>query len=476
MGPEIVSVIALALIFIIGGLTRINMGIIAFCAAAIIGFVFLKDEEGAPAGAGEILAGFPVSIFVLTVGVTLLTGVMMANGTIDWVVGSLVRLVRGRIVALPWMYFLIALVMATLGPGAVPFLVGLGTKFSKRYGMSPVVVALMIIHGQTAGAVSPLTPYGVIVKGLVDQAGIQIDLWLLWLMVMLSNVVVVIVAFFVFGGAKFFSLRGSIHDGETDDLVGDAVPPGKSERVVVGEGGSVQGGGGGVSPLVGGEAANRAVGATTTTVPVVSKASPRLTLAQGASLLGLLAFVVLTAVFQWDLGFTSIGIATLLLLCGSGTERERALSRVSWPAAWLISGVLLYVSVATKLGTVDWVVEVIGGVGTPLVAVLIACYIASIVSAVASSTAIITVTVALVLPFVSAGDLSVIGSVVAIIVCATIVDVSPFSAYGVMLLGAAEGVLDTRKLTSGLLLYTAGLALIAPLFFWLVLVVPGWLP
>ncbi len=473
MSPEIVSIIGLVLIFIVGGALRINMGIIALIAAAIVGFIFLNPEDGPLAG--QILAGFPVGIFVLVVGVTLLTAVMVANGTIDWIVRGLVRLVRGRIIALPWLYFVISAVMSTLGPGAVPFLVGLGVKMTKQYNMSPMLITLMIVQGHLAGGISPLTPYGAIIKGLTAEAGLSVDLWAIWLVSMITNFVFVTIAFFGFGGHKLLSVR-DLPDEAVEASVLELVPVGASEKVVVDASGAIIGGGGGTPSRASGDDLGEFEAATTRTVPTSRPKGERATLANIASLIGLFAFVALTAVFQYDLAFTAIGVAALLLLFSPGTDRERAVGRAAWGAAWLIAGVLTFMGVATKLGTIEFVVQAVGSVGTPLIAVLIACFIAAIVSALASSTAVITIVVALVLPFIEQGDLSVIGTLAAIVVCATIVDVTPFSAYGVMMLGAAEGQLDTRKLTNGLLLYAILLALVVPPLLWAVLVVPGWLP
>ena len=61
-------------------------------------------------------------------------------------------------------------------------------------------------------------------------------------------------------------------------------------------------------------------------------------------------------------------------------------------------------------------------------------------SAFASSTAIIGVAIALAVPFLQAGDIGAVGVIVALSVSSTIVDVSPFSTNGALVLANAQDV------------------------------------
>ena len=97
-----------------------------------------------------------------------------------------------------------------------------------------------------------------------------------------------------------------------------------------------------------------------------------------------------------------------------------------------------------------------------------------IVSAFASSTAILGATIPLAVPLLIAGEVSPIGVVVALAISSTIVDVSPFSTNGALVLANAQDV-DRDKFYKQILKYSALVVAIGPLLAWAALVLPGWL-
>jgi di/tricarboxylate transporter len=108
MSIQIVSIIGLAVMFIVATLLPINMGALAFVAAFIIGIL-------AHLTAKDIFDGFPGDLFVTLVGITYLFAIAQNNGTIDWLVRKAVWLVRGRIAAIPWVMFTAAAVLTSVG-------------------------------------------------------------------------------------------------------------------------------------------------------------------------------------------------------------------------------------------------------------------------------------------------------------------------------------------------------------------------
>jgi hypothetical protein len=97
-----ISILALAAIFTIATTTPINMGILAFAGAFIVGgWVSGIDAK-------EIIDAFPGSTFIIVGGITLLFAIAKANGTIDLVIDRSLRVVGGRRWAVLWMMFLLA--------------------------------------------------------------------------------------------------------------------------------------------------------------------------------------------------------------------------------------------------------------------------------------------------------------------------------------------------------------------------------
>ena len=117
-------------------------------------------------------------------------------------------------------------------------------------------------------------------------------------------------------------------------------------------------------------------------------------------------------------------------------------------------------------GTIDYVGGLIAGIGIPLVAALMLCYLGGVTSAFASSIGILGVAIPLAVPFLQQTSISTVGVITALAVSSTIVDVSPFSTNGALVLAnAAEQ--DRPTLYRQMLVYSGLVVLLAPLFAWL---------
>ena len=85
MSPEIVSILVLVAIFVIATILPVNMGVLAFAAAVLVGGLISGMT------ADDLFAVFPVDLFIVLVGVTYLFGIAQVNGTVDWLVHLAVR-------------------------------------------------------------------------------------------------------------------------------------------------------------------------------------------------------------------------------------------------------------------------------------------------------------------------------------------------------------------------------------------------
>ncbi|MFD1691832.1 SLC13 family permease [Azotobacter chroococcum] len=151
--------------------------------------------------------------------------------------------------------------------------------------------------------------------------------------------------------------------------------------------------------------------------------------------------------------------------------QKHALGQVPWPEILLVVGVSTYVSVLERMGTIDFVGHGVAGLTSPLVAALLLCFVGAVVSAFASSTAVLGSLIPLAVPFLL-GDtgVSAVGFIAAMAVSSTIVDVSPFSTNGALVLANAQGV-NRDAFFRQLLVYCAAVTLIAPVVVWLLFVV-----
>ncbi|WP_026536538.1 hypothetical protein [Arthrobacter sp. H14] len=92
----------------------------------------------------------------------------------------------------------------------------------------------------------------------------------------------------------------------------------------------------------------------------------------------------------------------------------------------------------------------------------------------ASSVGIIGVAIALAVPFLQSGAIDPIGFVVALAIAATVVDVSPFSTNGALVLANVDER-DRDKFYRQMLVYAGIVVAVGPGIAWLTVLVPGWL-
>ncbi|MGA5552038.1 SLC13 family permease [Streptomyces pseudogriseolus] len=454
MSPELLSVLVLAVVFVIATTRSVNMGALAFAAAFGVGTLVADlDADG-------VFAGFPGDLFVVLVGVTYLFALARANGTTDWLVHAAVRAVRGRVALIPWVMFALTGALTAIGavsPAAVAIVAPIALSFASRYGISPLLMGAMVVHGAQAGGFSPISIYGSIVNGIVEREKLPGSEITLFLASLLANLVIAAVVFAVCGGPKLWR-QGAVVETGTAAAKGDA---GTDSDSGSGAGGSGTGGAG----------TRTAPAATVTRTDAVPAAVP-LTAPVVATLVCLVALVVAVLGFDLDAGLTAITLAVVLSTVWPDDSR-RAVTEIAWPTVLLICGVLTYVGVLDEMGTITWAGEGVGGIGVPLLAAVLLCYIGAIVSAFASSVGIMGALIPLAVPFLAQGEIGAVGMVAALAVSATVVDVSPFSTNGALVLAAAPDV-DRERFFRQLMAYGGIVVAAVPAVVWLVMVAPGW--
>jgi len=159
----------------------------------------------------------------------------------------------------------------------------------------------------------------------------------------------------------------------------------------------------------------------------------------------------------------------------SPKAQKGAVNKISWSTVLLICGMLTFVGVLQEAGTIDYVSDGVANLGVPLLAALLICYIGAVVSAFASSTAILAALIPLAIPFLDSGEISAVGVVCALAVASTIVDVSPFSTNGALVLANAPEGTDKDRFYKQILGYGGIVVVAGPVLAWLTLVLPGWL-
>lgn len=420
MSIALLSVGVLVLVVLVATVRPVNMGALAFVAAFVVGGVVGGES------AEDVLSAFPADIFVVLVGVTYLFAIARSNGTVGWVIEATFRAVHGKAAAIPWVFFLLSTLLCGIGalpPAVAVILMPVGMTIAAAHGVRPLLVAIMVGMGGTAGSFSPLGLLGVIVRGIQARNDLPVDANLLFLATLAFGVAAA-------GGAALLVRR------RPTEMPAQHGPG-------------------------------------TATAPATSApASRRPTISQGATLVGITVLVVGALGFGIAIGFLALTIAVALTLAFPRSSSD-VLKDVSWGVVLLITGVLTYVGVLQRNGTIDWAGASVASVGSPLVAALLVCVIGAVVSAFASTTGILAAVVPITVPLAASGSVSAVGIITALAISSSLVDVSPFSTGGAIAMANAEEN-ERASIYRGLLLFAGSMVVAGPLVSWAILVASGW--
>lgn len=443
MPIEIIAIAGLVLIFLLSTLLKVHMGALAFVAAAVVGIGL------AGMSVDDVLGGFPIDLFVILAGVTYLFAIAKNNGAIDWVVDNAVRATGGRVWAMPWLMFLIAALLAGVGavpPAVVAILAPTALRLAHKHGVNPFYMGLMVANGVCAGEFSPIGLFGLIVNQIAEANGVA------------TNPMALFAATFVFSALLCIVLALVIawRDGRSvTDFggIGLARPRGDSAPGATGTNGT-------------------AARATATLPRLEGEVRTRMTVQIALTLAGLVAMVLAVTVFRADIGIASMTVAVLLsFICRK--EGAQAIGQIAWGTIFLVVGIVTYVGVLQKTGAVDYVSDAVGQLGSPLLVALLICVIGAVVSAFASTTGILGALVPLAVPFMLAGAVNPVAMLIALSISSSVVDSTPFSTTGALIVANTEE--DKRDAVfSRLLRWGILMMVVAPLFSWLLFIVPGW--
>lgn len=421
MSVQIIAILVLLIMFIITAALPSNLGILGFVAAFLVG-TFIGGMS-----IKEIYSVFPADLFITLAGVTYLFAIVQNNGTIDFITRWGLRLVKGNIALIPWIMFALSTLLTsvgTLGPASVAIFAPIALRFAAQYRISPLLMGLMVVQGSTAGSYSPINPLGVIVNGILVKKDLPCDPVLLFVNALIFSIVISGLVFVLFGGIRLLKISTTAQTEVAGTVENDLV--------------------------------SNEFG---------------LTWYKGATLMGLGLLIVLALGFGVNIGFAAFAVGLTLALMAP-KKQSGVLERMPWSVILLISGVVTYVGVLDKTGTIDYVTELIAKVGNPLVAALAASYVGGLVSSFASTTGILAAIIPMAAPIMHDPSISAIGVLTAIAIASIIVDLSPFSTNGALLLANVQGV-EERVFFKQILLVSVATITIGPGLAWIVFVLIG---
>jgi di/tricarboxylate transporter len=403
------SLIALLIAIVVSCVSRMNVGVLAIAFAWIVGVYFghMKLDD--------VLAGFPVGLFLTLCGVTLLFTQAQLNGTLDKLAHSAVRVCRGNTGLIPITFFLLGCGIASLGPGNVStaaMLAPMAMAVGSRARIPPFLMAIMVGNGAQSGALSPFAPTGIIVTGLMMKIGLGGHEFWTYVANLLGHATVAFIGYFVLGGWRLFrsEYRGGLE--EATDARFDA--------------------------------------ANWTTLGVI---------------VAVMASVVLLGA---NIGMAAFA-AAVLLAATRVADHDQAVRRMPWSPILMVSGVTVLISLLEKTGGLDLFTALLARVATRDTATGAVAFVTGVISVYSSTSGVVLPaflpTVPGLVMRLGGGDPLAIAT--SMNVGAHLVDMSPLSTTGAMCLAGITNAEDVRPTYNKLLAWGLSMTVIGAILCWL---------
>jgi di/tricarboxylate transporter len=414
MSLPVLSIVAFAVAIIISCISQINVGFLSIAFAFIIGVLFGGMK------AADVAGGFPTSLFLILVGVTLFFSQANVNGTLDKVAKLSVKLARGNIGLIPVIFLFLAAGLASIGAGNIAttaLLAPVAMTVAGNLGISAFLMTVCVCCGANAGALSPFAPTGVIANGLLGRIGITHQEWPVFFNNFIAEGFVGLAGYFLLGGFKLFSRHASKRAVKLDEaLVGDEGPFVWNQKLTL------------------------------------------------ALILGL---VVSVAYFKLDVGMAAIIAAAIMTLCRAADE-EKAVKTMPWNVILMVCGVTVLISILEKKGGMDLFTTILARFSTQTSVTGVMGFVTGLISVYSSSSGVVLPafmpTIPGLIQKIGGGNPMAIAS--SVNVGAHLVDVSPLSTLGALCIANAAASENRKSLFNKLMIWGLSMSVIGALVCW----------
>jgi di/tricarboxylate transporter len=386
MLEPLIALAVFAAIFAVAALRDVPVGIVMLAAACGIGVWLAKMTLA------DVLDGFPVDTMVILAGVTYFFGIARANGTIDRAIDAVLARVGSDVVVLPFAFFALTASISAMGaPVGVFVTAPIGMQIARKHGIDLMLMGVAIASGGATGAFAPTGFYGIITYGTTQEAGIALAPLTLFAVAAAANLAVLLAAFVAFGGRALLARRHRI-----------------------------------VAVAAAADDTPRAPFTRNQIVTVAFIVAVIATLIAG-SLAGL----------SLDVGVLCFAFGAVLAFVDPAGGRAGVM-KIDWGTVVLICGIITYVAVLRATGAVDLINETANAVEPPVLTALALCVVAGLISAFASTSGTLAALVTFAVPLAVSGTVPGVSFICALAVCASLVDMCPFSPNGAALVATSD--------------------------------------
>ena len=415
MNLAVLSVIAFAIAIIVSCISEINVGFLSIAFAFIVGVAFGGMKVA------EVVAGFPISLFMILTGVTLLFSQASVNGTLEKVARTSVKLARGNVGMIPVIFLFLAAILASIGAGniaTVALLAPVGMAIAGNIGISGFLMTVCICCGANAGALSPIAPTGVIANGLLSRIGITGQEWPTYLNNLVAEAFVGLAGYFICGGYKLFGRKTTALEQKLDDFLTTGDKPTTWQQKL--------------------------------TMTVIA------------------LLIVSVSFFKVDVGMGAFIAAVFLTLCRAADE-EAAVKKMPWNVILMVSGVTVLISILEKKGGMDLFTTILARFSTEKSVTGVMGFVTGLISVYSSSSGVVLPafipTIPGLIQKIGGGDPMAIAS--SINVGAHLVDVSPLSTLGALCIANAATSENRKVLFNKLMAWGLSMSVIGAFVCWI---------
>ncbi len=394
--PALASMLALIAIVIYSCFKEVNVGILGIAAAILVGMGFAGMKLA------EIYKGWPISLFMILVGVTFMFSAAQVNGTMDKLSARCVRLAGGSVILIPIIYFLLVTVITTIGPGNIAgtaLLAPVGMAIAGRIGINPMIMTMLIVGAANGAAFSPFAPTGIISNGIIAKVAPQIGLpaeslgALGWKIHWYSEILQGIVnwsGFLLFGGLAWMKNARNNKDFDINEI----------------------------APMP---------------EPFTGK--------QWYTLATILALVVGVIAFKLNVGMMAFIIGATYIVFNIADDGE-SVKKMPWGVIVMVCGMSVLIDVMDKAGGLNALIGMIGVVSNETTITGVVGFIAGLISAYSSSSGVVMPMFLNMVPGLlkevgAHGEQPAVALISSINIGAHLVDTSPLSTLGALCIANA---------------------------------------
>jgi di/tricarboxylate transporter len=404
------SLAALFVAIVVSCFSRLNVGVLAVAFAWIVGVYFGAMRLD------EVLAGFPIQLFLTLVGVTLLFTQAQLNGTLDKIAHRSVGLCRGNTGLIPVSFFLLGCGIASLGPGNVAtaaMLAPMAMAVGGRARIPPFLMAIMVGNGAQSGALSPFAPTGIIVNGLMDKIGLAGYEWQTYVSNLAAHAFLAFAGYLLLGGWKLF----------------------RSEYVAGADG-----------------------------VPE----SPAFDSSNWVTIAIILSVVASVLFLGTNIGMAAFAGA-VVLAATRVADHEQAIRRMPWYPILMVSGVTVLIALMEKTGGLELFTALLARTATADTATGAVAFVTSVISVYSSTSGVVLPAFLPTIPGLveRLGGGDPFGIATSMNVGAHLVDMSPLSTTGAMCLAGITDPADVRPTYNRLLAWGLSMTVIGAVLCWI---------